>query len=443
MVKKVALSNYFMYTNRKGCVPMKNSKIKVLYLFVGLMIITSLFLDPFPELLSGMNRIITESDILISDYIEIGGFGATLFNASVLALGSIIVIRVSKAEMNGQLIATLMLMVGFGLFGKNILNVVSIVLGSYLYARYSHETFSDVVHIGLLATSFSPIVTEIMFILDLNIILRIILSQLVGLSVGFIITPISRHLMQAHKGYTLYNVGFAIGLLGTIYVSVMKLFGFQADQQLVLSSGNNLKMSVALMILFLLTFLYGLYLSGFKFDKLLKLFDETGYKNNDFVKDYGVGPVLMNMAINGVVALFYVVILAEGDLHGPSIGGILVIFGFGGFGKHWQNIIPIFFGVYLGGLIGVWDLSAPSSLFAALFGTALAPVVGEFGIVVGVVISFINAAVALNSGMLHGGLNLYNTGFSVGLVAAVLVPLVEILRRHEKVKIVNKRKTKN
>lgn len=104
---------------------------------------------------------------------------------------------------------------------------------------------------------------------------------------------------------------------------------------------------------------------------------------------------------------------------------MLTVFGFGASGKHVRNILPIFVGVYLGSLLKTWSVDAPSIVFAALFGTALAPVAGEYGFLWGVVASFINSSVVLNTGFLHGGLNLYNTGFSIGIVTAVLVPVLE------------------
>ena len=35
----------------------------------------------------------------------------------------------------------------------------------------------------------------------------------------------------------------------------------------------------------------------------------------------------------------------------------------------------------------------------------------------------------MNIGYLHGGMNLYNNGFAGGLVAAVLVPIIESFRK--------------
>ncbi len=74
------------------------------------------------------------------------------------------------------------------------------------------------------------------------------------------------------------------------------------------------------------------------------------------------------------------------------------------------------------------------ALLAALFGTSLAPIAGYYGWAWGVAAGFINSSVALNSGVLHGGMNLYNTGFSVGIVAAFLVPLMDSLAKRKRPK---------
>ena len=68
-----------------------------------------------------------------------------------------------------------------------------------------------------------------------------------------------------------------------------------------------------------------------------------------------------------------------------------------------------------------------------LFGTCLAPVAGYYGWPFGFLAGFIHAAMVNNVAFLHGGLNLYNNGFSGGFVAAVLVPVFDIfLKRKER-----------
>jgi hypothetical protein len=109
---------------------------------------------------------------------------------------------------------------------------------------------------------------------------------------------------------------------------------------------------------------------------------------------------------------------------------------FGAYGKHVKNIVPIFFGVFLGSITKIWSINDPHILLAALFGTGLAPIGGHYGWFFGVVAGFINSSVVLNSGILHGGMNLYNTGFSAGIVAAVMIPTIEAFRKKNKKSIV-------
>ena len=141
--------------------------------------------------------------------------------------------------------------------------------------------------------------------------------------------------------------------------------------------------------------------------------------------------VLINMGINGLIALGYI-LLVGGDLNGPTVGGILTVAGFGGYGKHAKNIIPIFIGVLIGGLTKTWNIDDPGILIAALFGTALAPIAGHYGWFWGVVAGYINSSVVTNASFLHGWMNLYNTGFSAGIVASVMVPLLDVFCKKKK-----------
>lgn len=57
-----------------------------------------------------------------------------------------------------------------------------------------------------------------------------------------------------------------------------------------------------------------------------------------------------------------------------------------------------------------------------------APIAGEFGILCGVLAGFLHASVALNVGIVYGGMNLYNNGFAGGIVAMFLVPVIQSIR---------------
>ena len=70
-------------------------------------------------------------------------------------------------EMDGHAVTSSCLMFGFSLFGKNLLNIWSILLGVYLYSRYHKVHLSRYIYVGLYGTSLSPIITQTMYIYEL------------------------------------------------------------------------------------------------------------------------------------------------------------------------------------------------------------------------------------------------------------------------------------
>ena len=79
------------------------------------------------------------------------------------------------------------------------------------------------------------------------------------------------------------------------------------------------------------------------------------------------------------------------------------------------------------GRINYHDSQSTLVLISALFGTTLAPLAGRYGTAAGILAGAMHLTLVMNIGYLHGGVNLYNNGFSGGLVAAILVPILEAL----------------
>ena len=142
----------------------RHHRFLLLSAFPVYFIVVALFLQPWNEILPGFYRIFIEPDILITDYFVVGGPGPALLNAGLLTLISIYIIHKQGMEMDGHTITSSCLMFGFSLFGKNLLNIWTILLGVYIYARYHKMPFSKYVYIGLYGTSLSPIITQIMYV---------------------------------------------------------------------------------------------------------------------------------------------------------------------------------------------------------------------------------------------------------------------------------------
>jgi Protein of unknown function (DUF1576) len=301
--------------------------------------------------------------------------------------------------------------------------VWGIVAGVWLYSRFKGEAFAANINTAFFGIALAPIFSEILFSSSLQVAVSLPLAVLTSLAIGFVLAPAAAQLFKAHMGFSLYNMGFTAGLVGTLVVALYKSYGFVPDPVFIWTTGNNVLLGSFLAAVFASMIAVGFWLDRAALAGMKKVIATSGQSPTDFIALAGLGPTLANMGVSGMIGMAYIVVVG-GDLNGPVIGAIFTIVGFAAFGKHPRNIVPIMLGVFLGSLAKPWNVDDPSILLAALFGTTLAPIAGRFGWHWGVVAGFIHSSAALTVGPVHGGLNLYNNGFAAGIVASVLVPVI-------------------
>ena len=124
---------------------------KFILLFIAAELLTAVILDHPANILPGLVKIITMQDVLITDYVQIAGPGAALVNSALVTLVSTVILYLCKDPLNGFTIALIGLMSGFSLFGKNIVNIWPIILGTWTYARRRGEPFGQHVNVALMA----------------------------------------------------------------------------------------------------------------------------------------------------------------------------------------------------------------------------------------------------------------------------------------------------
>lgn len=390
-------------------------------LFGALLVLFGLCQDTPAGILRGMGVILTTEDVLITDYIAIAGMGAAFVNAGLVTLISVLLIKLVKDPVNGATLVTLGLMAGFSLFGKNILNIWPILAGTGLYALLKGETFAHHVNLALRATALSPVVSF------MAVRFSPWLGVGMGLLIGFVMPPVAEHAHRVQNGMNLYSLGFSCGLVAMMLVPAFKAFGLEPQSAHHWSTGNNRKLGLALAVLCLGFIGLGLIREpGRALKKYWALLRTSGRAPSDYIRTFTPGPVLVNMGVDGLIATGYIV-LTGGDLNGATIGAIFTIIGFSGYGKHAFNILPVMGGVLLGSLANHVDPNSSSLQLAGLFGTTLAPFAGVFGWPFGVLAGLLHSSVVLQAGLPLEGMNLYNNGFSGGLVAIVLYPILTSL----------------
>ena len=387
------------------------------------------------EILPGLWKIVTMQDLLITDYIDIAGPAAAFINAGLVTITSVCILRLAKDPFNGFTIVEVGLMAGFSLFGKNMFNIWPIILGTWLYARYQREPFSKYASVALLSTSLAPLVT---YMALGSVHASLPLGILSGVIVGFLMPSLSAYTYKVQNGMNLYNMGFACGLFAMMVVPVLTAFGDKPDSAMYWSTGRNTELGFACAMICAVLILMGLFSSDKGVKDVLEryhlLLTTTGRAPNDYLRMFGAGPVLINIGLNGLIGIAYI-LLVDGDINGPTLGGIFTIMGFSAFGKHPRNIVPVMLGVWLGAYGMHYEPNYPALQLAGLFGTTLAPVSGHFGAVFGVAAGFIHSALVLQTGGPVAGLNLYNNGFSGGLIAIVMYPTLTAIVRHRRPKL--------
>lgn len=409
-------------------------KFKVLLIF-GSVIFLSAFLFNSPiEILNGLKNIVLSPSILLTDYIEVGNLGSTFINSGILMLAFTAIIKLNKYKFSGPVVAGIFTIGGFAFFGKNIFNVWGIVLGIYLYSLNQKETFEKYIVLSLFGTTLAPIISQVSFGFGFNPIIGIISGNLLGMLAGLILAPLASHFIVFHQGFNLYNVGFTAGIIGTLFMSVFRLFGLNTISASLLSSGNNHALGIYFLVMFITIVITGFYLNNKSFNGYKKLLKHSGKLTTDYIDLYGIGLSLINIGLLGLMSLLYVV-LVSGDFNGPTIGAIFTLAGFGAFGKHIKNTIFVIIGVNIIALIAGFDLSMTTIIISALFGTCLAPISGKFGWQYGILAGILHLSIVLNTSMLHGGMNLYNNGFAAGIVAAIMVPLIRGFKRTKNINL--------
>ena len=406
----------------------KNGIKYFIYITLALLYLAAACFSHPQELASGLRSIILSRDALITDYFELVGYGPAFFNAALVMTISLVMIEYAELPFTGLTVAAIFINTGFGFWGKNIVNIIPIHFGTILYAKAHHTPMSRYTYTALFATCLAPFVTELTYILPFGLWGNLGIAILAGLFVGYVLPPLSQHTASMHMGYSLFNVGFSGGTLAFVLFCVLKSFGISSEPVFIWKAQQHHGLITGIYIYLLLAFLLGLYMNGWKFKNLWKLFKHPGRAVADFVLMDGPGVTLMNMSLTAVAALSYAMLIGA-DFSGPVLGCLFTVFGFAAFGAHLRNYIPVLLGVYLSTFFSQYAPNDAGMLIAAFFVIGVAPIAGQFGPIWGIIAGMLHSCIVMCTSTMYGGLNLYNNGFSCGWVAIVMIPIIESFMR--------------
>ncbi|MEI5992603.1 DUF1576 domain-containing protein [Candidatus Enterococcus mansonii] len=399
-----------------------------------LLIFIGLCSESLSTLSAGMVRILTSPSNLLTDYIQLGTFGSAFVNSGLLTLISVLLAKKEKIPINGPMIAALFTVSGCSFFGKNLYNSIPIIIGGLCYAQIVKKPFSQFIVVSLFGSALSPIISYLTFGISLPLFFSIPLGCLVGIFIGLILPALASHVLTFHQGFSLYNVGFTSGLIAMLFTGILRMFGWKIEGTNLVSVNYHNQLLIFLLFLFLLMFVTGFVVNHYSLKGLKTISKTSGKLITDFISISGVGATMMNMALIGFLLVAYTQV-SQSTLNGPIVGAILSAVGFSAFGNHLLNSLPLLISVFLTAqLSSVFEIDQTTVVLAGIFGTGLAPIAGYYGLTFGLIAGFLHMSLVTNVSYLHGGLNLYNNGFSTGFVAAVMVPILDNILQIRKVK---------
>ncbi|MCC8061258.1 MAG: DUF1576 domain-containing protein [Clostridiales bacterium] len=395
---------------------------------------------------------------LVTDYLAIGGLGSAMLNAGACGLVCALFMIGLKGESRANTLAGYFLVVAHCFYGLNFLNMWPCFLAPFIYLHHMKLNYKSNLQVCMFATSFAPFISEFLFRYTIpeefvfgEVHLTgagVLLAVLFSVMLGYVIPAILPGANAWHKGYSLFNGGLAFGIFGFFVFNFMyRTQGLRAPE--VISPPNavyeqfgfsyRLYGNCFYITIFLICILAGFILNHFSFGNIRQLFKDTGYRSN-FAENYGMPTCLINIGVYGIFFLAYfnlVIHFTEGSgFTGPTFGVILAALTFACMGQHPRNVWPILAGYMLlylctmflcqiNGRPLTWTISTQGYLNAAAFATGMSPLVGRYGIRAGMVAGFLCASMCTATSALHGGLVLYNGGFTSGLTVLILLPILE------------------
>lgn len=369
----------------------------------------------------GLLAIWQSPSLLVTDYFTVGGFSAAIANAWLTTGLSIWLLVWIKAPFSGIVLAGLFTVAGFAVFGKNPINILPIWLGITFYSVHHKTARSSHTAAYLFGTGIGPISSYLWFAAPVGLIPRILLGVVAGIVAGYLIPPISSFTPKVHQGMNLYNNGFTIGIIGTLFTVVFRLLGWNLSFSTAIDGSYTTSLYQLLLLLFTVLLLLAVRF-GITKNNIIRLLKDVGVKT-DFTKTHGLSATLLNMSLLGYLSLAVTYLLGF-ELHGPMIAAIFTVVGFGAVGKHLLNVIPLMLGAFLIGLSPWVDGQSLGPSIALLFVSALAPISLKYGFLIAVIAGMLHVLLGPLGLFLQGGFALYNNGFVAGFVAIVVVQLI-------------------
>ena len=424
----------------------ESSFLKLFFGFITLcFLIAAVCMPDRKDMFTGLWNIISQPSKISANYFAMGGYAATFLNMGLVGLISLGLFLVFRGTPNNVSTLAVILTIGFGSWGINILNVWPTILGVVVYGFVKKEKLGGLVNAMLFSTGIAPLITEMMlrYLTPETVGFSwqgIALSMFVGLIIGFFLPAGLAYSPKVHKGFDLYSAALPIGMTAFFLNAIFyKTMG--RDLPKALSDLDPTSMQVAsaatantfCLILFGLCIVFA-FLLGCKPKDYWKLLSDPETVTN-FSSTYGNATFLMNAGVFGLFILGYYNLIGA-NFNGITFGIIFCMVATCNSGSHPGNVWPIMLGYYVASVVFGWlsplvggsfafKINAQAICVGLCYANGLSPIADKYGWRYGFIAAIMHYLLVTSVPTLHGGYCLYNGGFTAALICMILVPELE------------------
>ena len=424
----------------------EGSFLKLFFAFLSVcFLVAAVCMPDRGSMFTGLWNILSQPSKISANYFAMGGYAATFLNMGLIGLISLALFLVFKGTPNNVSTLAVVLTIGFGSWGINVLNIWPTVLGVVIYGLVKKEKMGGLVNAMLFSTGIAPLITDLLIrypnaeVVGFNW-LGLGIALLVGFIIGFFLPAGLAHSPKVHKGFDLYSAALPIGMTAfflnatlykTLGISLPKALSDIAPESMQVAS--QMTANIFCGIVFGLCILFA-FILGCKPKDYWRLLSDPALVTN-FSSTYGNATFLMNVGVFGLFILGYYNLIGA-TFNGITFGIIFCMLATCNSGSHPGNVWPIMLGYFVASVVFGWispllggafafKINAQAIVVGLCYANGLSPIADKYGWRYGFIAAVMHYLLVTSVPTLHGGFCLYNGGFTAALICMILVPELE------------------
>ena len=423
-------------------------------------LVAAVFMPDRHDMQEGLWRILNSPTKSATNFFDIGGYSATFLNMGLVGLICTALYCTPGRQANNAATLVTLLTVGFGSWGIHILNIWPTIIGVAIHCIVKGEKLGSRTNAMLFTTGLAPFMSELMVRYPKPEVVGIhptgvALALIVGILVGYFMPAGLDNSPKIHKGFALYSAALPIGMTAFLLNGFLyKAMGIPVpDAVSDLSVMDPVICNTFCIVLFSLFIIVALLMGCTPKHYIRSILSPQHVVH--FGAAFGNGAMLMNAGVFGFFILGYFNLVGA-QFNGIVFGSVFCMLSTCNSGSHPLNAIPIVMGYgfaefffqtmtpFSGGEV-THLLRSQSLIVGICYANGLSPIAHEYGWRYGILVAAMHFCMVTTTPQLHGGMCLYNGGFTAALVCLLILPGMErhFRTKHERIHSYQRPRLKN